>query len=204
MVNVNAQIPFNLHNQNLGQRLDPSSSRSARSHSGGANADYSSQDSRRPSPSPAPSLQISRSSTSLHPGDVASSHLSLDHEPRKPLLNVRLVRGLGKPRASGSRVRGRLGRFGEESLRGVYVDDNGSGSPQRELTHENERDNHDQHDAEDLVTPRPPVQIPQWVTLQEASVETLADAVAPTSPTPPHAPEFKFQEAGVISRSWGD
>jgi len=201
MVNVNAQIPFNLHNQNLGQRLDPSSSRSARSRSGGANADYSSENSRRPSPSPAPSLQISRSSTSLHPGDVASAHFSVDHEPRKPLLNVRLVRGVGKQRASGSGARGRLGRFGDDSAREVYVGD-GSGSSQQEVTHEYEH--HDgQDDAEDVVTPRPPDQIPRWATLQEASVETPADALAPKPPSP-RAPEFKFQEAGVISRSWGD
>ncbi|KIM76128.1 hypothetical protein PILCRDRAFT_655315 [Piloderma croceum F 1598] len=58
MVNVNAQIPFNLHNQNLGGRLGPSSSRS---HSGGANAN-SNQNSRQPSPSPGPSLHMSRSS----------------------------------------------------------------------------------------------------------------------------------------------
>jgi hypothetical protein len=168
MVNVNAQIPFNLHNQNLGQRLDPSSSRSARSHSGGGRTDYSNQNSRRPSPSPAPSLQLSRSSTSLHPGDVASSHFSIDQEPRKPLLNVRLVRGVGRRRASGSRVRGRLGRFGEEGGREVSVG-NGHGSSQREeITPGNEGDN-GQDGAEDLLTPRPPGQVPQWATMQGAS-----------------------------------
>src|ERR1700722_8216142 len=101
MVNVNSQIPFNLHNQ----RLDPSSSsRSARSLSGGyphPQTEHSNQNSRRPSPSPAPSLQMSGSSNSIHPGDVASVHQSLEqHEPRKPLLNVRLVRGVGIRRAS--------------------------------------------------------------------------------------------------------
>ena len=156
MVNVNAQIPFNLHNQNLGGLLGPSSSRS---HSAGANAN-SNQNSRQPSPSPGPSLHMSRSSGSLqHLGDV------IDNEPKKPILNVRLVRGVGTRRASSSRVRGRLGRFGEESGREVYI--GGDGSSQRgEMTHDDECDD-GQDDAEDLVTPRPPDMVPQWARLQE-------------------------------------
>ena len=162
MVNVNAQIPFNLHNQNLGGRLGPSSSRS---HSAGANPN-SNQNSRQPSPSPVPSLHMSRSSGSLqHPGDVASSHYSLDNEPRKPILNVRLVRGAGTRRSSSSRVRGRLGRFGEENGREVYI--SGDGSSQRgEMAHD-DGCIEGQESAEDLVTPRPPDIVPQWARLQE-------------------------------------
>jgi len=163
MVNVNAQIPFNLHNQNIGQRLGPSSSRSARSHS---NTHPSNQNSRQPSPSPAPSLSMSRSSSSLqHPGDIASSHFSLRDESKKPLLNVRLVRGVGTRRASSSRVRGRLGRFGEESGREMYI--SGDGSSQREEIANNGEHGEDQNDTEDLVTPRPLEQVPQWAKLQE-------------------------------------
>jgi hypothetical protein len=166
-VNVNAQIPFNLHNQNLGGRLGPSSSRS---HSGGANAN-SNQNSRQPSPSPVPSLHMSRSSGSLqHPGDVASLHYSLDNEPKKPILNVRLVRGVGtrrasSSRASSSRVRGRLGRFGEENGREVYI--SGDGSSQHGETARDDECDEGQDDAEDLVTPRPPEMVPQWARLQE-------------------------------------
>ena len=169
MVNVNAQLPFNLHNQKLDQRLDPSSSRSARSHSGGAHVNYSNQNSRRPSPSPAPSIQLSRSSASLpHPGDVASSKISLDIEPRKPPLNVRLVRSIEKRRASSSRARGRLGRFGEESGRVVCID-NGDGSSQVEETAQENYPIESQDDAEELLTPRPPDLATQWATSQEPS-----------------------------------
>lgn len=165
MVNVNAQIPFNLHNQNLGHRLDPSSSRSTRSRSG-ANPNDSNENSRRPSPSPAPSIQLSRSSNSLLHGDVSSSHFSLDNEPKKPLLDVRLVRGVGRRRASSSRVRGRLGRFGEESGREIYV--GGDGSSQREEAADIEHDG-GQDDMEDLLTPRPLGHVPRWAALQESS-----------------------------------
>lgn len=232
MVNVNTQIPFNLHGQNLATPLDPSSSRS---HSvGGANnnnntnpANYSRENSRRPSPSPAPSLQMSGSSTSLHPGDVASS---LDHEPRKPLLNVRLVRGVvGPRRTSGSRVRGRLARTGEEGGgrdRDASVADSGAGPSLPERSPENDRAQDVDDDGQELLTPRPPGHTPQWVTIQSISVSCVpefnpprpsfqnglthnrslcpfqdpsADAL-PSSNTP----EFKFQDVGVISRSWGD
>jgi len=184
MVNVNVQIPFNLHNQNLGQRFDPSSSsRSARSDSGGVRTSYSNQNSRRPSLSPASSLHASRSTASLsHPED-----LSLYTEPRKPILNVRLVRGAGRRRVSSSRVRGRLGRFGEEGGRDLYLSDGNGSSQQNGLVHDFDDQN---ADAEDPKNPRP---LGQW-PLHPPSANTLS----------PRTPEFKIQDAGVISRSWGD
>jgi hypothetical protein len=93
-----------------------------------------------------------------------SSKMALDNEPKKPVLNVRLVRGVGKRKASGSRVRGRLGRFGEENGRAVYVGNEEGSSQQEEAAHESERDEV-QDDADDLLTPRPSDQVPQWITL---------------------------------------
>ncbi|KAI6166060.1 hypothetical protein EDD17DRAFT_119998 [Pisolithus thermaeus] len=87
MVNVNAQFPFNLHNQHLDE---PSPSRSSRNVSGGT---YGS--SRHASPSPRPSLKKSHSSISLHPDqeDLFSSQVLAANGNHLPaILNVRLVR----------------------------------------------------------------------------------------------------------------
>jgi len=205
MVNVNVQIPFNLHNQNLGQRFDPSSSsRSARSDSGGVRTSYSNQNSRRPSLSPASSLHASRSTASLsHPED-----LSLYTEPRKPILNVRLVRGAGRRRVSSSRVRGRLGRFGEEGGRDLYLSDGNGSSQQNGLVHDFDDQN---ADAEDPKNPRP---LGQWPLHPPSAVsgdgtcliipfQWQAHFVSQNTLSP-RTPEFKIQDAGVISRSWGD
>jgi len=84
MVNVNAEFPFNLHNQRLD---DPSPSRSSRNVSGGT---YGS--SRHASLSPHPSIKKSRSSASV-PGDheIFSSQVLPPH--RLPaILNVKLVK----------------------------------------------------------------------------------------------------------------
>jgi hypothetical protein len=188
MVNVNAQIPFNLHNQkNLGQRFDPSSSRSLRSSSGGIHTSCSNQDSRRPSLSPATSLRASRSTASLtHPED-----LSLETEPKKPILNVKLVRCPGRRRASSSRVRGRLGRFGEESGRDLCIGDDYSLSQGTRSTRSIDGQNAD--DGEDMKTPRP---LGQWSLHSESPDQDLTLSSQP--------PVFKIQDAGVISRSWGD
>lgn len=147
MVNVNVQIPFNLHNQPMGVGENASSSRSARrSISGGANTSSSSMQNSRAA-SPSPSL--------LMAGSIASFEV----EPRQPILNVRLVRGVGRGRASRSRVRVGLGRHGEEGSRGMH-DDNGE-SPESEPTHVD--------NAADLKTPRPLDHSPQWAKHQDAS-----------------------------------
>jgi hypothetical protein len=173
MVNVNVQIPFNLHNQNLGQRFGPSSSRSLRSNSGGARISYSNQDSRRPSLSPASSLRASRSTASLsHPED-----LSLETEPKKPILNVKLVRCAGRRRASSSRVRGRLGRFGEESGRDLYIGDGCGLSRQNGSTSSVDYQSAD--DAEDLKTPRP---LGQWSLIPESAVTVSAVRLSYSNP----------------------
>lgn len=87
MVNVNAQFPFNLHNQHLDE---PSPSRSSHNVSGGT---YGS--SRHASPSPRPSLKKSHSTTSIHPDqeDLFSSQVLAANGNHLPaILNVRLVR----------------------------------------------------------------------------------------------------------------
>lgn len=144
MVNVSTDLPFNLANKVLHGRLsdvDPSSS-SSRSRSAhavltsgpacssalGSRRAPSYSHSHSPPPragrDPSPSIQTSRSNSSLHPGDA--SYLPPEADPtngmRGPILNARLVRrpgagGFGVGGTAGALrqgrtvTRGRLGRF---------------------------------------------------------------------------------------------
>jgi len=125
MVNVNAQLPFNLHNRSL----DPSATRS-RSVSAHHQPAASTSQHRVPSYSPqrteSPSIQTSRSTSSLHPGDA--SYLPPEANPesgiRKPAFSVRLVRTAGPgiwTRRGRSVTRGRFSRFGDESRSGKQI-----------------------------------------------------------------------------------
>lgn len=155
MVNVNTPLPFNLHNVNH-DLADPSSSRSVtRSRSahpvmGGGLAESSTDmlpdlPSRISSYSPtrdrdlSPSLPTSRSTSSLHPGDA--SYLPPEADPdggnRRPILNMRLVRGTGgygvggsfRPRKGRSVTRGRVGPYPDSNEPDIPED---GGAPARE------------------------------------------------------------------------
>ncbi|GJE92840.1 hypothetical protein PsYK624_089980 [Phanerochaete sordida] len=130
MVNVNTPLPFNLHNK---LDVDPSNPRPARSRSahpvmGGLPesstdmlpelpsrvSSYSPTRGRDLSPS-----HTSRSTTSLHPGDASylPPEAYPDDSSRRPILNMRLVRGPGGygvggkfgPRKGRSATRSRVG-----------------------------------------------------------------------------------------------
>ncbi|KAI0338282.1 hypothetical protein BDW22DRAFT_1363164 [Trametopsis cervina] len=152
MVNVSTDLPFNLANKVLhGQIGDlessssPSRSRSAHAILSGGVAGSSVLGGRRapsfshsqsPPPragrDPSPSIQTSRSNSSLHPGDA--SYLPPEADPmngvRGPVLNARLVRrpgtgGFGVGGSAGALrqgrtiTRGRLGRFESEAGNGI-------------------------------------------------------------------------------------
>lgn len=133
MVNVSTDLPFNLANKVLHDRLgdieaSSSSSRSQSAHAtvSGAASGSSPLGSRRPpsfshshSPpprggrDPSPSIQTSRSNSSLHPGDA--SYLPPEADPtnglRGPILSTRLVR---KPGSGGFGVGGVTGALRQE------------------------------------------------------------------------------------------
>ncbi|KAI0088104.1 hypothetical protein BDY19DRAFT_210671 [Irpex rosettiformis] len=103
MVNVSTDLPFNLANKVLHGRLgdleaSTSSSRSPSAHAASGGVSGS-------SPDPSPSIQTSRSNSSLHPGDA--SYLPPEADPtsglRGPILSARLVR---KPGSGGFGVGG--------------------------------------------------------------------------------------------------
>lgn len=129
MVNVSTDLPFNLANKVLHGRLadiDPStsSSRSRSAHAtlsegasgssplGSRRAPYSHSHSPPPRAGrdPSPSIQTSRSNSSLHPGDA--SYLPPEADPsnglRGPILSARLVR---KPGSAAFGVGGVNGAF---------------------------------------------------------------------------------------------
>ncbi|KAI0674889.1 hypothetical protein C8Q78DRAFT_1075237 [Trametes maxima] len=139
MVNVNQPLPFNLHGRPPHARTDrslsanttpPRASSSAgptpESSTAAGNGQRPRLPSYSPSREPSPSIQTSRSTSSLHPGDA--SYLPPEADPenghRRPILNVRLVRGPGgfmplggRPRQGAATVRGRSGRPNEERSR---------------------------------------------------------------------------------------
>lgn len=156
MVNVSNELPFNLANKVLHGRLgepetSASSSRSRSAHPilTGASHGFtvrraaSLSHSHSPPPrggrDPSPSIQTSRSNSSLHPGDA--SYLPPEADPhnaaRGPILNARLVRqpgigGFGVGGTTGtlrqgrSVTRGRLGRF-EGDAASAQLEGNGNG-----------------------------------------------------------------------------
>lgn len=121
MVNVLSAVPFNLRHEPSSARGNMSSSRSGRSVSANQNhlPTVDSDGSLTSLRSPRPSLGAtsrSHSATSLHPGSASYIPPLEDGIEREPILNVRLVGGLGPRQSSSrrSRQRGRLGRFGED------------------------------------------------------------------------------------------
>ena len=200
MVNVNTPLPLNLHNKDvLGRRLDPSSSRSARSRSAHATMGGPTGNgpemlpevpSRVASYSPTrdrdlpPPLEASRSTTSLRPGDASYLPEGDENESRRPLLNVKLVRGAGgfsiggetpsKPRQGRSTARGRPGYA--EAV-GAPVDAEGENGPAM---------------ARDLKEDDAP----------SGGREGLHMPLG--SGSSPQAVDFKIQSVGNITCSWGD
>jgi len=120
MVNVNARLPFNLHNKNLSATIDASSSGS---RSGSSNRLYISPLS-PPSRSSQEQIQryvgtshehlaVSRDSSS--PGSREPSVHESVSSTRTPILNVRLVKQLPAGTAGIAARRGRARRKGGES-----------------------------------------------------------------------------------------
>lgn len=241
MVNVNTPLPFNLHNRSLHQRLDMSSSRSDHSISGHTSpvrplASTSNmrvtidpsipprargRATRTLSPSlsrdPSPSLETSRSTSSLHPGDA--SYLPPEEDPeygvRKPILNVRLVRHYGAvSQAYGIRMRqgrrttrGRLGRFGDDPGGGEALDTGKSnevavnGTIPITVTME-EQDRTPKGGANEALASL--AQGSDRTTPTNATIAKLSSRDDGAGPTSPDVPTFKIRDVGKISQSWGD
>lgn len=219
MVNVNAQLPFNLHSQSL-HALDPGAERSRSMNPPGTSTTQ-----RIPSYSPArdesPSLQTSRSTSSLHPGDA--SYLPPEEDPeygaRRPAFNVRLVRAPGAAlwtRRGRSLTRGRYSRWGDERLIGAG-NGNGNGNAaegngvrvtgqENGVTLNGHADAADGPAAGSASTAHPPIRVAAPLPSSngpdaEAEGEARGDGGAT-----PHAPGFRIQieDVGKISQSWGD
>ncbi|TBU48649.1 hypothetical protein BD309DRAFT_987168 [Dichomitus squalens] len=224
MVNVNQPLPFNLHNRPTYGRPDrsvstnttpprPTSSTSQNNPSPDSPSVSTFQKQPTvppyvPSRDPSPSIQTSRSTSSLHPGDA--SYLPPEADPdggfRRAILNVRLVRGPGgftpggRARQGRSVTRGRLGRFGEHS--GESAEDvNGKGKQV-----ENSRDGIEVESpspAEEGSQNRNLGQPHQLGNGGQAAGRGSPDAV-PDRRAPFLATEFKIEDVGSLSQSWGE
>ena len=184
MVNVNAQFPFNLHNQHLD---DPSPSRSSRNVSGGT---YGS--SRPVSPSPHPSLKKSQSSTSVH-----------DSSPHRlpAILNVKLVK-VGRP----------LGEYGPTNDRGLpHSDIIQSADEKHEPAGDGEPTSSTQYPQPSLSAQEPGSQQvshlnSSWSLLMRRQMLPAAPVLDQTVTviTPCSPDSFTIHDAGAVSRSWRD
>ncbi|TCD63381.1 hypothetical protein EIP91_005612 [Steccherinum ochraceum] len=225
MVNVNAQLPFNLQNKTLHLKFDPSTSRSAQSLSispSTAHPDLVSYflnsrlsdtssgagGSRLPSYSPtrsrdlSPSLQTSRSASSLHPGDASLPGVYSENGSRQPIFNARLIPPNGGFRVGGNRgrstTRGRLGRHGEER---------GRSTPelQQRLDEDGTRD--EDTNVGGIATGNASAfvdsEMTRTPTMHSPSTIRQVDEFSSDGGTP-LATEFRIQDVGKISRSWGD
>ncbi|KAI0074423.1 hypothetical protein K474DRAFT_1665432 [Panus rudis PR-1116 ss-1] len=209
MVNVNAPLPFNLHNRSLHAQLEPSSSRSARSLSAqrspprlvidqsehGVASEGDSPYSYSGDRDDSPSLQTSRSTTSLQPGDA--SYLPPEADPengnRRPILNARIVRGAGGFATGGrvgrSIVRGRMGRFEEQAPNASEQrpsEENNGAAGTGEVSNGGS-----QTDGSGSSTTQSPGS-------QDGKLGH-SDGELPTTPT-----NFLIQQVGKIARSWSD
>lgn len=201
MVNVNSQLPFNLHNRVL-SNLDPSSSRSASlstspshtkqngrappttSHPSNAHRPshhhlhthlvYSTPvHSKPPSPARHPSPTSSRppSPSPAHPAEGEQAE-DMEVFTRNPILNVRLVKGVVATDPT-------LGVFATRGRTRGRVNDLG-----------------------EAVSPSPSAG--RELEAGDANGGPMHDGSLFVRAPPPHLPEFKIQDIGSISRSWGD
>ncbi|KAI0948903.1 hypothetical protein AcW1_008645 [Taiwanofungus camphoratus] len=228
MVNVNAPLPFNLHNKAL-HTLDPSHSHSHSQPRTTPPRPLTTTQNRGPSYSPtrdpSPSIQTSRSTSSLHPGDA--SYLPPEADPdggtRRPILNVRLVRCKGGYAVGGRRIRqgrsatrGRLGRFGEarngnEDANGdangaASEAPNGKGKEVCDSIAEDqaattpESDNLATPMTDGDTSPHAPTESPNTSPESQEMFDGVLDEATPQQS------DFmiQIQDVGKISQSWGD
>ncbi|KAI0644706.1 hypothetical protein C8Q79DRAFT_1011721 [Trametes meyenii] len=226
MVNVNQPLPFNLHGRPPHARPDrslsanttpPRASSSAGPTPESSTAAGKGQQPRLPSYSPSrepsPSIQTSRSTSSLHPGDA--SYLPPEADPenghRRPILNVRLVRGPGgfmplggRPRQGPATARGRSGRPNEERGRENGGEAEGleaargnsmaaTNSVNRASNASSLRNGEASNTDHDTAAH----------TANSADGSDSNDSAAQDEPSALDS-EFKIEDVGDISQSWGD
>ncbi|GBE80441.1 hypothetical protein SCP_0301560 [Sparassis crispa] len=184
MVNVNTPLPFNLHHKSF-----PETSRSA-STSGQRGPSDTEAASR--SREPSRSIETSRSTSSLHPGDASYLPPSEPAAVRRPILNARLVRTA--IRRGRSATRGRMGRFGDDARdAGRQMNGNGGG-----IEHGGVDASSTEPQTEDVYTAEADAPAAASAAVQEnADIDTEAT---------PHALDVGFQiaDVGKIAQSWGE
>ncbi|OCH89056.1 hypothetical protein OBBRIDRAFT_836112 [Obba rivulosa] len=224
MVNVNAPLPFNIHNKPH-HRIDGRSDRSLSTHrdpsypgastsrmqpgSPTAPAFQRASSARMPSYSrsrdPSPSIQTSHSTSSLHPGDASylPPEADADGGRRGPLFDVRVVRGAGgfgigngNFRHGRRGNRGGLDRFNEERRRTPSQASDGYD----ETTKPEDRMLYTGN-ADGVLSEQELALKMDAPPVCDGSIpgeeNAPADATAPI-------PHFKIQGVGKIAESWGD
>ncbi|PSS38006.1 hypothetical protein PHLCEN_2v146 [Hermanssonia centrifuga] len=147
---------------------------------------------------PSPSIETSRSTTSLHPGDASYLPPEADHVNgnRRPILHAKLVRGpsgygvggsfVPGPRKSRSITRGRLGRFGED----------GDGAPGSDGLANGANGIIERQHTQGSVEGTNACDLPP-----DLSIGAIK---SPSTEASPVATDFKIEDVGKIACSWGD
>ncbi|KAI0633497.1 hypothetical protein C8Q77DRAFT_1057605 [Trametes polyzona] len=213
MVNVNQPLPFNLHGRPPHAR--PDRSLSANTTPPRASTTHTTRvPSYSTSREPSPSIQTSRSTSSLHPGDA--SYLPPEADPdggnRRPILNIRLVRGPGgfyagaRPRP-GPVSRGRSGRPGEEDARENGDEAGGSGSTDGKGKAVANGVSETSDPTPSTTGERPnPAGVSESATGHSGDTHGAVGsaAAAEAHESTPFDSEFKIEDVGDIAQSWGD
>ncbi|KAI9061706.1 hypothetical protein FKP32DRAFT_1594226 [Trametes sanguinea] len=228
MVNVNQPLPFNLHGQGRTPYAHPTGSSSTnttppRASSSAAQTNITADSSAvagttqnprlpsySPSRDPSPSIQTSRSTSSLHPGDA--SYLPPEADPdgglRRPILNVRLVRAGGR-RSSGGRARqgltferGRQGRSGDVRLRDSSDEaDDANDDAKGKAKSANNGTDAVPEAAGEISNAAAAVSVPQDTAHAGGLESTTSIASGGTSALDL---DIKVDDVGNIAESWGD
>ena len=221
MVNVSHKLPFNMHNRPTYGRQDRSLSANTTPPRPTSSTSQTNPSPESPSTSafphmsngrayadsrdPSPSIQTSRSTSSLHPGDA--SYLPPEVDPdggvRRPILNLRMVRGSG-----GFTTGGRVGRSMVRGRRGRFEDERGGSSA--EEGSDGGKGKHVENGADEVL------EIESPSTPGAMSPDDGTAGITPTSPTADGreaaqarraallAAQFKIEDVGSISQSWGE
>lgn len=198
MVNVNARLPFNLHNKNLSATVDASSS--------GSRSDSSKRPSLNFSPLSPPSQSheqiqgyvgaplipathppVSRDSSTVGSREP-SAHESEISTTRTSILNVRLVRKLPSGTVGIAARRGRARRKGGESI------GSGTGIQEESVPVDSGLPSSDDTVADNT---------PRTANFPLHTVENIEPKLT-LSVSPASAVDFVIQDAGPLTVSWGD
>ncbi|KAF7973277.1 hypothetical protein HWV62_15721 [Athelia sp. TMB] len=125
-----------------------------------------------------------------------------EEEEERPILGMRLAGAAGQRGRRPSRGRSGFARFEEGARRASSGSGNGAVDKGDEVGESKPVEEGEVQEV-DVVTPRAPAQVPAWAAVAPPHEHEDANATDKDNADPPTLAQ-RLQQAGVISRSWGD